>query len=197
MGPRPAVQFPVQTGRTAARVSAGGHLSCAHSLVPGSPAALRWWSEPPACMEASPQNHSHRDRLLGAPSHLLCGMKTGTRWVWGLGSALALLRGRAKLLSHVQPCATPWTAAHQAPPSMGFSRQEYRSELPFPPPGGLPTQGLSLHPLCLLRRQTGSVPLMPPGKPSSVGTQQNYQQSLPTPATPGPAGSRGHPCGAN
>ena len=30
---------------------------------------------------------------------------------------------------------TPWTVAHQAPPSMGFSRQEYWSGLPFPPPG--------------------------------------------------------------
>ena len=41
------------------------------------------------------------------------------------------------LLSHfsrVQLCATPWTAAHQAPLSMGFSRQEYWSGLPFPSP---------------------------------------------------------------
>ena len=33
--------------------------------------------------------------------------------------------------------ATPWTAAHQAPLSVGFSRQEYWSELPFPSPGDL------------------------------------------------------------
>ena len=41
------------------------------------------------------------------------------------------------LLSHfsrVRLCATPWTAAHQAPPSLGFSRQEYWSGLPFPSP---------------------------------------------------------------
>ena len=41
------------------------------------------------------------------------------------------------LLSHfsrVQLCATPETAAHQAPPSLGFSRQEHWSELPFPSP---------------------------------------------------------------
>ena len=41
------------------------------------------------------------------------------------------------LLSHfsrVQLCATPQTAAHQAPLSLGFSRQEYWSGLPFPPP---------------------------------------------------------------
>ena len=35
-------------------------------------------------------------------------------------------------------CVTPWTVAHQAPLSMGFSRQEYWSELPCPPPGDLP-----------------------------------------------------------
>ena len=37
-----------------------------------------------------------------------------------------------KLLSRVQLFATPWTVAYQAPPSMGFSRQEYWSGLPFP-----------------------------------------------------------------
>jgi len=36
--------------------------------------------------------------------------------------------------SRVQLCATPYTAAHQAPLSMGFSRQEHWSGLPFPPP---------------------------------------------------------------
>ena len=38
--------------------------------------------------------------------------------------------------------ATLWTLAHQAPLSMGFSRQEYWSELPFPPPGDLPDPGI-------------------------------------------------------
>ena len=40
-----------------------------------------------------------------------------------------------KLLSRVQLLATLWTVAHQAPPSTGFSRQEYWSGLPFPSPG--------------------------------------------------------------
>ena len=43
-----------------------------------------------------------------------------------------------KSLSRVQLFATPWTVAHQAPPSMGFSRQEHWSGLPFPSPGDLP-----------------------------------------------------------
>ena len=38
--------------------------------------------------------------------------------------------------------ATSWTVAHQAPPSMGFSRQEYWSGLPCPPPGDLPDPGI-------------------------------------------------------
>ena len=41
---------------------------------------------------------------------------------------------KGKSLSHVQPLATPWTAAYQAPPPMGFSRQEYWSGLPLPSP---------------------------------------------------------------
>ena len=47
-----------------------------------------------------------------------------------------------KLLSHVQLVATPWTVAYQAPPSMGFSRQEYWRGLPFPSPGNLPDPGI-------------------------------------------------------
>ena len=41
---------------------------------------------------------------------------------------------KVKLLSRVRLLATPWTAAHQAPPSMGFSRQEYWSGVPLPSP---------------------------------------------------------------
>ena len=47
-----------------------------------------------------------------------------------------------KSLSPVRLFATPWTAAYQAPPSTGFSRQEYWSELSFPPPGDLPDPGI-------------------------------------------------------
>ena len=41
---------------------------------------------------------------------------------------------KVKSLSRVRPSATPWTAAYQAPPSMGFSRQEYWSRMPSPSP---------------------------------------------------------------
>ena len=41
---------------------------------------------------------------------------------------------KVKSLSHIRLLATPWTTAYQAPPSMGFSRQEYWGGLPFPSP---------------------------------------------------------------
>ena len=48
----------------------------------------------------------------------------------------------AKSLHCVQLCATLWIVAHQAPLSMGFSRHEYQSGLPCPPPGDLPDPGV-------------------------------------------------------
>ena len=45
------------------------------------------------------------------------------------------MKVKVKSLSRVRLFATPWTVAHQAPPSMGFSGQEYWSGLPFPSPG--------------------------------------------------------------
>ena len=46
-----------------------------------------------------------------------------------------------KSLSRVRLFATPWTVAYQASQSMGFSRQEYWSGVPFPSPGDLPDPG--------------------------------------------------------
>ena len=43
---------------------------------------------------------------------------------------------------HVRLCVTPWTVARQPPLSMGFSRPEYWSGLPCPPPGDLPNSGI-------------------------------------------------------
>ena len=48
----------------------------------------------------------------------------------------------AKMLSHVPLFATLWTVTHQAPLSMGFSKQEYWRELPFPTPGDIPDPGI-------------------------------------------------------
>ena len=53
---------------------------------------------------------------------------------------------KVKSLSRVRLFATLWTVAYQAPPSMGFSRQEYWSGLPFPSPGDLPDPGIEPRP---------------------------------------------------
>ena len=68
------------------------------------------------------------------------------------------------VLSCVQLFAVPWTVAHQAPLSMGFSRQAYWSEFLFPPPGYLPNPGIkpmTLESLALAGRFFTTVP---PGK---------------------------------
>ena len=65
-------------------------------------------------------------------------------------------------LSRVWLFATPWTVAHQALPSMGFSRQEYWSGLPFPSPGELLDPGIEPGSPAL---QAGALPSEPPGKP--------------------------------
>ena len=49
---------------------------------------------------------------------------------------------KVKSLSRVWFLATPWTAAYKAPPSMGFSRQEYWSGVPLPSPSDIPTECL-------------------------------------------------------
>ena len=54
--------------------------------------------------------------------------------------------------------ATPWTVACQAPLSMGFSRQKYRSGLLFPPPGDLPHPGIKPRSLALQADSLSSEP---------------------------------------
>ena len=62
-----------------------------------------------------------------------------------LTEVLSLFKGHVCLLSHSavsHSAVTPWTVARQAPPSVGFSRQEHRSGLPFLPPGNPPDPGI-------------------------------------------------------
>ena len=66
--------------------------------------------------------------------------------------------------SRVQLFLTLWTVSRQAPLSMRFSRWEYWSELPCPPPGVLPNPGIEPLSLCLQHWQAGSLQPVPPGK---------------------------------
>ena len=67
-----------------------------------------------------------------------------------------------KLLSCVRLFAAPWTVAYQVPPSMGFSKLEYWSELQFPSPGDLPNPGIEARSPTL---QADTLLSEPPGKP--------------------------------
>ena len=70
-----------------------------------------------------------------------------------------------KSLSHVWLLATPWTVAHQAPLSKGFSRQESWSGLPFPSPGDLPNPGIEPRSPTL---QADALTSEPPGKHNQI-----------------------------
>ena len=70
--------------------------------------------------------------------------------------------------SHALLFVTLGTAAHQAPLSTGFSRQEYSSGLPHPSPGDLPDPGIKPVSLASSASPGGFLTVMPPGKPQST-----------------------------
>ena len=80
--------------------------------------------------------------------------------LWGMGGVSEWV----KSLSHVRLFATSWTVACQTCHSMGFSRQEYWSGLPFPSPGDLPDPGIKPRSPTL---QADSLPSELPGKPGN------------------------------
>ena len=101
------------------------------------------------------------------------------RAIWNLRNCFKIrcLRHNIRIWTHIfgwlkvkvrmlvpQSCqlfVTPWTAAHQAPLSMGFSKQEYWSGLPLPSPGDLPNTGIKPG---VSGMQADSLPSQPPGK---------------------------------
>ena len=75
--------------------------------------------------------------------------------------------------SRVRLFATLWAVDCQAPPSMGFSIQEYWSRLPFPSPGGLPNPGIKPRSPTL---QANTLSSEPPGKPFASGKKIHLQE---------------------
>ena len=90
---------------------------------------------------------------------LICGYP-GFQYVNPFLHLIALVKVTS--LSHVRLFVITWTVAYQAPPSMGFSRQEYWHGLPFPSPGDLPVPGIEPRSPAL---QTDALLSEPPGKP--------------------------------
>ena len=89
-------------------------------------------------------------------------------WIDLLVGLFGLKRLEISILCLVaQVCVTSSTVARQPSQSMGFSRQEYRSGLPCPPPGSLPHPGIK--PTSLSPLKVDSLPLVPPGGMAKVG----------------------------
>ena len=100
-----------------------------------------YWTFPSLCQSKIKQFFARRPTEI---THK-CSMDSSLVYLWGVVVILPFsLIGRMlnHSLSCVQLFVTSWTVAHQAPPSMGFSRQEYWSGLPFPSPGDLPHPGI-------------------------------------------------------
>ena len=117
-------------------------------------------------------SHSHLTQML------LEGQLLNSRqWLNKIQSGCYLYS--AVLCLVMSDSATPRTVARKAPLSMGFSKQEYWSALPCPPPGALPTPGIKPRSPAL---QADSLPSEPPGKPMNtrVGSLSLLQGILPT-----------------
>jgi len=101
--------------------------SCFYSAAAAAPKLLQ--SCPTLCnpIDGSPPG-SPVPGILQARTLEWVAISLSSAWKWKV---------KVKLLSCVWLLATPWTAAHQAPPSMGFSRQEYWSGVPLPSPASI------------------------------------------------------------
>ena len=104
------------------------------------------------------------------PLTLCCDAGVCQTYTWPPGAreaqsgagAADQMKVKVKSLSRVDS-ATPWTVAHQALPSMGLSRPEYCSGLPFPSPGDLPDPRIQPRSPTL---QADALTSEPPGKPA-------------------------------
>ena len=118
--------------------------------------------------------HHYRLALLSCTSNITTaflfafrypGLEIKILYCCTLYSSIQYTKVKVKSLSRVWLFATPWTVAYQAPLSMGFSRQECWSGLPFPSPGDLPNPGIEPGSPAL---QADALPSEPLGKPYCI-----------------------------
>ena len=112
------------------------YLNKAQKIYCGGAAAKSLQSCPTLCdpIDSSPPG-SPVPGILQARTLEWVAISFSNAWKWKV---------KVKSLSRVRFLVTPWTAAHQAPPSMGFSRQEYWSRVPLPSPPPLGSCGQKL-----------------------------------------------------
>ena len=100
----------------------------------------------------------------GGPGKIKGKRKRGlqrVRWLDAITDSMDM-KVKVKSLSRVRLFVTPWSVAYQAPPSMGFSGQEYWSGLPFSSPGDFPDPGIEPGSPAF---QADALTSEPPGKP--------------------------------
>ena len=138
----------------------------------GNPRILEWVAYPFSCGSSPPRNRTKVSGIAGGfytnwamreasfvSKCCIIFLCVSPSWFTHLRP---LVETVCSSLSRVQLFATPWIIIHQAPLSLGFSRQEYWSGLPFPSPGDLPDLGIEPGSPAL---QADSLPSEPPGKP--------------------------------
>ena len=124
-------------------VPAGGSLSAQGS---GCPHASLHGSAPPALSLPCPGGGLGEGWIPGVQPAAGCRLPSTARRIFSqecMRLSLSAPCSSHLKCSAVSNSAVAWTVAHQAPQSMGFSRQEYWSGLPFPAPGIFPTQELN------------------------------------------------------
>ena len=103
------------------------------------------------------------------------------KWIKSLDEYEIKWKVKVKSLSRVRLFVTPKTVAYQASPSMGFSRQEYWSGLPFPSPGDLPNPGIKPGSSSLEADALTSEPPRKPQKLSGLMSKWPHSQLLLSP----------------
>ena len=154
--PKDTLGFPGGSSGKEPACKCRRHKSCGFSPWVGKIPWRRKWQPTPVFLPGE----SHGQRNLAGWSPWVAKSQTWLKW-------LTKDTLKASSLSCVQLFATPWTVAYQAPPSMGFSRQECWSGLPFPSPGDLPHPGIEPGSPAL---QADALPSEPPGKPIGKDT---------------------------
>ena len=111
-------------------------------LLKKSTSSRRWKAVQEKCKYVWPLHSTKRTNLnVSDNSFLKCPTISISKQLKELKFSLKV-KVKVKSLSRVRLFTAPWTVAHQAPLSMGFSRQEYWSGWPFPFPGDLPNPGI-------------------------------------------------------
>ena len=112
--------FTAEPSRKPLHVSMAWYIICYAAAAKSLQSCLTLWDPRDGSPPGSPV-----PEILQARTLEWVAISFSNTWKWKV---------KVKTLSRVQLLATPWTAAYQAPPSLGFSRQEYWSRVPLPSP---------------------------------------------------------------